>query len=78
MKEYSTADPQIITNKQEFKVKIGAGTASIQYQADTEGFDEMDGGAFSASGSGNINMSSGKVQAVLTGDARFFMGALQP
>ena len=77
MKEYITASPKTITGVQEFKVKIGTGTASIQYQASAEGFDELTDGAFTASGGGNINYSSGKVQAILTGDARFFMGALK-
>ena len=77
MKKYPTATPQTITAKQNFKVKIGTGTASVQWQADTEGFDELVDGAFSATGTGVIDASSGSVQAVLTGDAQFFMGPLK-
>lgn len=77
MKQYPTATPHPITARQNFKVKIGTGTASIQWQADTEGYDEIEGGAFTTTGSGVIDATSGSIQAVLTGDAEFFMGRLK-
>ncbi len=74
MQKYNTGVEIPITTGQNFKVKIGTGTASIQYQASTEGFDELEDGSFTASGSGVLDVTSGKIKAVLTGDAQFFMG----
>ena len=58
---------------QGFKVKIGTGTASIQLQAQDEGFDEIEDMGFTATGTGLLGFAGGTVKIVLTGDARFFM-----
>ena len=74
MKEYVNNET-IYTppNQRGFKVKIGTGTASIQMQADDEGFDEITDGGFTATGFGTINLPGSTLKIVLTGDARFFM-----
>lgn len=75
MKEYK--DGAIIPigpTEQQFKVKIGTGTASIQQQAIDEGFDEIEDGGFTATGSGIMGVTGSDIKIVLTGDARFFMG----
>ena len=77
MKEYK--DGKILEvgpTEQQFKIKIGTGTASIQQQVDDEGFDEVEGGGFTANGSGILGVSGSEIKIVLTGDARFFMGIL--
>ena len=77
MKEYTSGKPfEIKGTEQGFKVKIGTGTASIQLQAKDEGFDEIENGAFSATGTGILTAPSAGAtyQVVLTGDAQFFMG----
>ena len=75
MKEWKTGDEFAIgATEQVFKVKIGTGTASIQMQADDEGFDEITDGAFSATGFGVIKLTNSRLKVVLTGDARFFIG----
>ena len=75
MKEYF--DGKILElgpTEQQFKVKIGTGTASIQQQAKDEGFDEIENGGFTASSSGVLGVTGSEIKIVLTGDARFFMG----
>ena len=75
MKEHASGVPfDIGATDQGFKVQIGTGTASIQWQATDEGFNEITDGAFTASGEGIISLPSCQLQAVLTGDARFFIG----
>jgi hypothetical protein len=76
MKEYTNGEiVNVKSGNQSFKVKIGTGTASIQLQANNEGFDEVTDGNFTATGFGVINPSNCQIKAVLTGDARFFMSA---
>ena len=77
MREIFTNEPfNIGPTEQQFKVSIGTGTASIQQQVDDEGFDEITGGNFTASGDGILGISGSQFKVVLSGDARFFMGIL--
>ena len=75
MKEIFTDEPfDIGPTEQQFKVKIGTGTASIQQQATDEGFDEITDGNYTANADGILGVTGSKLKVVLTGDARFFMG----
>ena len=76
MKKYEHEEPVITgTEPQAFKVKVtSSGTATIQFQADNEGFDDYADGSFSATATGVLNCGIGKVRVQLTGDAQFFMG----
>lgn len=63
------------TAPQAFKVKVTTtGTATIQFQAADEGFDNYTDGAYSATATGVLNCGIGEVRVQLTGDAQFFMG----
>lgn len=76
MKEYLTGELIPISfSDPTFKVKIGTGTASIQAQVLDEGFDEITGGGFTATGDGVITIKECTLKVVLTGDARFFMSS---
>lgn len=75
MKEIFTDEPfDIGSTEQQFKVKIGTGTASIQQQATDEGFDEITDGNYTSTAYGILGVTGSKLKVVLTGDARFFMG----
>jgi len=75
MKEYKNGEPfSIGSTEQGFKIKIGTGTASVQLQAQDEGYDEITDGGFTSTGFGILKTPGASYQVVLTGDARFFMG----
>ena len=56
-----------------FKVVIGTGTAVLQYQVTTEGFDDIPNTTLSASTGLTITLPKCKVKATLTGDAAVYI-----
>lgn len=75
MKEYLTGeDFKVGAGDQTFKVLMTSGSVSMQFQAGSEGYNEITGGSYTTSADGVVTLGTGDFKVVLTGDAQFFMG----